>query len=1469
MAAGTCVDRDQLLSLWDLRLFVALALSVIALAGHHARPCEAGQDEADPEDFLPGVRLELRSSVGRLVTIRERPTLQTVGGRLDPRLSAGGTAEFSGLLLVRSGGAHRFHVQLSGDVQVLIDDRVVLQASGEDRFFSGDPLELSGGEHALKIVYRVPAAQSGSEGFLNVFWSSPEFTLEPLPSDILSVLPEAVGGILSTDSARGRHLTDAYRCGACHLGWSEGEPVAGPNLSDSIRWLSDEQVAERLIPGGLTQTMPHFDFTAAEAADVIAFLRAAFASAEAADDSPFQLPEAPNFKSGDAAAGERLLLTMGCLACHEVDNEIPSGVGPWGGPDLRAGGQARRARWQARELDEAGEVGGQAREASWLMQWLRDPGPLNRAHRMPVFELSDEERRQLTAALLERRRSATESRSAAPLTLPEGSAERGRLLVEAAGCRACHEIPGLEVPVRRPFALFAAGSGKSTCADRPARDGVEGSSVSGRPRAPRYELGVREREQLRAWLAPVTEPLAEARGHFAGQLQLERKSCLACHDRDGVAGLSEIAGRIEGRREDLRGQAQALIPPALTAVGDRLRDEVLTEAIGGGVERRLPWLLVRMPRFVHGVGEREALAGLLISEDRIPDTADGVREELFAHYNPQHPAQATPAELYSGNQLAGAGGFQCTACHKAGTWEPRNVAMGTRGSDLMLMGRRLRARYFLRWMQNPIRVVPGIEMPQLRKPVDRGLNETLGQQIAELWKALADPRFVPPTVVSRYEQIAAVLPGERPRVIRDVFLAEGSPIGSGTARALAIGFGNSHSVLLDLDSGRLVEWRAGEFARQRTEGKSWFWDLAGVPLAAFGRGAAEGEFLLRLAGQGTWHQPVRDEVRTAELLTVMDKPAEVVLRLRLHYETERASEGAPADKGSPHASATAWSPRSGLASVVLRITLSAITESATGAGIELKYELESAPVGSQLQCASWNLPRSAAGLTIAQQVLAGSDDGISPAPVTEGDRLELTAGRVLLRRFTASLPAVPFSPPTVPPLASRLESVDCVPGFSGERLPLPTALMPTGMAWFADGRLAISSLRGEVRILRDSDGDGRYDAADLFASGLAAPYGILTDGEDVLVSHKPEVLRLRDSDGDGRADFSEVVASGWGFSDDYHDWTSGLTRDDSGNLYVGLGSDYSQSRRAADNDRWRGTILKIDPSGRIEPLAYSMRFPMGLAFDTRGRLFATDNQGVQNTFNEINHIQAGKRYGVPSRHDQPDVAPESPALQVPHPWTRSVNSLAFFPDDYAVAGFRGQAIGCEYDTQCLIRMSFQDVAGVVQGACYRFSRPPVDGGTGGLQGPISCAFGPDQAIYIGSLRDSGWQGAGNTGCIEKLLPSGRVPNGIREIRAAANGFEVDFFDSLPVGVADSAEAWDLQSLTRAWKGSYATPDSDRRVEVITGVELSADRRSVKLLTAGHRAGYLYEVRMQGVPADGAEFWPAEGFYWMKRVPVLE
>jgi hypothetical protein len=483
--------------------------------------------------------------------------------------------------------------------------------------------------------------------------------------------------------------------------------------------------------------------------------------------------------------------------------------------------------------------------------------------------------------------------------------------------------------------------------------------------------------------------------------------------------------------------------------------------------------------------------------------------------------------------------------------------------------------------------------------------------------------------------------------------------------------------------------------------------------------------------------------------------------------------------------------------------------------------------------------------------------------------VRLQNGEAATLRFSTSVNPPVIVPPSIPRLMSSPDQITALPGFEGRRLPIDTAIMPTAMTWLPDGRLAFSSLRGQVWIAEDQDKDGSPDALKLFAEGLAAPYGIQADGSSILVSHKPEILRLTDSNNDGRADEFGVFASGWGFSDDYHDWTTAMARDQNGDYFVGLGSDYSQNNRPADNDRWRGTILKVNSAGTITPIAYSMRFPMGLAFDPQNRLFATDNQGVQNTFNEINHIVEGKHYGVPSRHETAkDVAAETPALMVPHPWTRSVNSITFFPQDYSVPELAGHGIGCEYDTRCLIRFTVQDVNGTMQGASYRFSLPDQPSGGSNFVGPVSSAIGPDGALYIGSIWDSGWQGGTNTGTIERMVPGKRMPNGIREIRATAQGFEVSFFHPVTASKATDVNNWSLQGYTRSWGGSYATPDSDRHPIVPSALTVSDDLKTVTIQTGAQKAGYVYEISVKQ-PLDesaSADFWPAEGHYSMKVVP---
>lgn len=116
------------------------------------------------------------------------------------------------------------------------------------------------------------------------------------------------------------------------------------------------------------------------------------------------------------------------------------------------------------------------------------------------------------------------------------------------------------------------------------------------------------------------------------------------------------------------------------------------------------------------------------------------------------------------------------------------------------------------------------------------------------------------------------------------------------------------------------------------------------------------------------------------------------------------------------------------------------------------------------------------------------------------------------------------------------------PGFVVELVAKePLVTDPVAFDWGSDGNLWVVEMQdyplgvdnrgapgGRVRVLSDSDGDGRYDHATLFLDGLQFPNGILTWGRGVLVTCAPEIFYAEDTDGDGQADRREVLFSGFG-----------------------------------------------------------------------------------------------------------------------------------------------------------------------------------------------------------------------------------------------------------------------------------------------------------------------------------------------------
>jgi len=74
-----------------------------------------------------------------------------------------------------------------------------------------------------------------------------------------------------------------------------------------------------------------------------------------------------------------------------------------------------------------------------------------------------------------------------------------------------------------------------------------------------------------------------------------------------------------------------------------------------------------------------------------------------------------------------------------------------------------------------------------------------------------------------------------------------------------------------------------------------------------------------------------------------------------------------------------------------------------------------------------------------------------------------------------------------------------------------------------DGRPA----RSRIRMLEDTDGDGRADRSAVFAENVLQVSGLMPWKGGLIVPAAPEILYWKDTDGDGRADVREVLFTGF------------------------------------------------------------------------------------------------------------------------------------------------------------------------------------------------------------------------------------------------------------------------------------------------------------------------------------------------------
>jgi putative membrane-bound dehydrogenase-like protein len=323
----------------------------------------------------------------------------------------------------------------------------------------------------------------------------------------------------------------------------------------------------------------------------------------------------------------------------------------------------------------------------------------------------------------------------------------------------------------------------------------------------------------------------------------------------------------------------------------------------------------------------------------------------------------------------------------------------------------------------------------------------------------------------------------------------------------------------------------------------------------------------------------------------------------------------------------------------------------------------------------------------------------------------------------------------------------------------PDIVDPVSLCWDAAGRAYVAECRdypygvgpdgkagSTVRLLEDTNGDGRPDKATVFASDLSYVTSVTPWRNGVLVTAAPDILFLADTNGDGVADVREVVVTGFqrGVSDSL---VNGLRYGLDNRIHGangGNGGLLHSPRRPDVSLKLGDDDFALNPDTGVAERTAESGGGFGLVFDDFGRAFTTYNiNHLQHRF--LSRRQVERFPGFPptdltgsiSDHEEMSrIFPISTAQTRPnHPEQAGHFSAAggmglvgsgVFPDE-----LRGSIFVCDVVGNLVHR----DVI-VPDGPVFRATRPAGEQTNEFLAGrdtsfrPVGLETGPDGALYL-------------------------------------------------------------------------------------------------------------------------------------------
>ncbi len=232
------------------------------------------------------------------------------------------------------------------------------------------------------------------------------------------------------------------------------------------------------------------------------------------------------------------------------------------------------------------------------------------------------------------------------------------------------------------------------------------------------------------------------------------------------------------------------------------------------------------------------------------------------------------------------------------------------------------------------------------------------------------------------------------------------------------------------------------------------------------------------------------------------------------------------------------------------------------------------------------------------------------------------------RRPEAPLYQQPLSP------AEAFKHIQVPPGFELQLFasePLVTG-NPIAMTWDARGRLWIAETRdypntvappGQgndvIRILEDTNGDGRADRATTFADRLNVVSSLVLVDDGVIVSQAGELVVLSDTNGDDRADARRTLIRGFG-TRDTHALASNLRYGLDNQIWGVVGYSGFNGTVGGEAHNFNQAIYRFTRDGsRLEHMATFTNNMWGLGFNETFDVFGSTANGEHSVHVAIPH----------------------------------------------------------------------------------------------------------------------------------------------------------------------------------------------------------------------------------------------------------